>query len=127
MARVVHFELAADDPERAVKFYQQVFGWQIHKWDGPQDYWLATTGEQGEQLWDNFRRTVSDFLFNEWKSGRLMGLTTDEAYFVRCDRTTMTQNDIDNGRLICLIGVAPLRPAEFVIFRIGQKLLETRA
>jgi predicted enzyme related to lactoylglutathione lyase len=47
MARVVHFELAADDPERAVKFYQEVFGWQIHKWDGPQDYWLATTGEQG--------------------------------------------------------------------------------
>ena len=43
-----------------------------------------------------------------------------EAFFVRCDRTTMTQNDIDNGRLICLIGVAPTKPAEFVIFRIGQ-------
>ena len=39
---------------------------------------------------------------------------------MRCDRTTMTQNDLDNGRLVCLIGVAPLRPAEFVIFRIGQ-------
>jgi hypothetical protein len=39
---------------------------------------------------------------------------------VRCDRSTMTQNDLDNGRLVCLIGVAPLRPAEFVIFRIGQ-------
>jgi len=47
MPRVVHFELAADDPERAVQFYQQVFGWKIHKWEGPQDYWLATTGEQG--------------------------------------------------------------------------------
>ena len=44
MARVIHFELAADDPERAVKFYEGVFGWQIKKWDGPQDYWLATTG-----------------------------------------------------------------------------------
>ena len=44
MARVVHFELPADDPERAVKFYEGVFGWQIQKWDGPQDYWLATTG-----------------------------------------------------------------------------------
>jgi len=44
MARVVHFELCADDPERAVKFYEDVFGWQIQKWDGPQDYWLATTG-----------------------------------------------------------------------------------
>jgi len=44
MARVVHFELPADDPERAVKFYEGVFGWQIQKWDGPQDYWLAHTG-----------------------------------------------------------------------------------
>ena len=47
MARVVHFELAADDPERAVQFYEKVFGWKIQKWDGPQDYWLASTGEQG--------------------------------------------------------------------------------
>ena len=44
MSRVVHFELCADDPERAVKFYEEVFGWKIQKWDGPQDYWLATTG-----------------------------------------------------------------------------------
>ena len=47
MARVIHFELTADDPERAIQFYQKVFGWQIQKWDGPQDYWLVTTGEQG--------------------------------------------------------------------------------
>ena len=44
MSRVVHFEITADDPERAVQFYTEVFGWQLHKWDGPQDYWLATTG-----------------------------------------------------------------------------------
>ncbi|MFL5802628.1 MAG: VOC family protein [Roseiflexaceae bacterium] len=47
MPRVVHFELSADDPERATKFYSTVFGWQINKWDGPQDYWLITTGEAG--------------------------------------------------------------------------------
>ena len=47
MSRVVHFELAADDPERAVKFYEGVFGWQIKKWEGPQDYWLAATGAPG--------------------------------------------------------------------------------
>jgi predicted enzyme related to lactoylglutathione lyase len=41
----VHFELAVDDPERAVKFYRSVFGWQIDKWNGPTDYWLVTTGE----------------------------------------------------------------------------------
>jgi uncharacterized protein len=47
MPRVIHFEVTADDPERAVKFYSEVFGWQINKWDGPQDYWLVTTGEAG--------------------------------------------------------------------------------
>jgi predicted enzyme related to lactoylglutathione lyase len=47
MSRVIHFELSADDPERAAQFYQKVFGWQVNKWEGPQDYWLATTGEQG--------------------------------------------------------------------------------
>jgi uncharacterized protein len=74
----------------------------------------------GPQLWDNVRRTVEDFLFNEWRMGALLGDKPDKAYFVRCDRSTMTQNDLDNGRLVCLIGVAVVKPAEFVIFRIGQ-------
>jgi len=74
----------------------------------------------GEQLWANVRRTIEDFLLNEWMSGALLGDKPEKAYFVRCDRSTMTQNDLDNGRLVCLIGIAPLRPAEFVIFRIGQ-------
>jgi len=50
----------------------------------------------------------------------LLGAKPEQAYFVRCDRTTMTQNDLDNGRLVCQVGVAALRPAEYVIFRIGQ-------
>ena len=75
----------------------------------------------GERLWANVRTTVEDFLYNEWFNGRLLGPTAKVAYFVRCDRSTMTQNDLDNGRLVCEIGVAPLTPAEFVIFRIGQK------
>lgn len=74
----------------------------------------------GEALWDNVRVTVESFLYNEWRNGRLLG-SEKSAYFVRCDRSTMTQNDIDNGRLVCEIGVAALKPAEFVIFRIGQK------
>ncbi len=74
----------------------------------------------GPTLWDNVKRTIEDFLFSEWKSDHLLGTKPEEAYFVRCDRSTMSQNDLDNGRLVCLIGVAPLRPAEFVIFRIGQ-------
>ena len=75
----------------------------------------------GDRLWANVVTTVESFLFNEWKNGRLLGAKPSDAYFVRCDRTTMSQNDLDNGRLICEIGVAPLTPAEFVIFRIGQK------
>jgi len=74
----------------------------------------------GDALWANVRRTIEDFLFNEWQMGALLGEKPEKAYFVKCDRTTMTQNDLDNGRLVCLIGIAPLRPAEFVIFRIGQ-------
>jgi phage tail sheath protein FI len=73
-----------------------------------------------ERLWSNIRRTVEDFLLSEWQKGALFGNKPEQAFFVRCDRTTMTQNDIENGRLVCLIGVAPLKPAEFVLFRIGQ-------
>ena len=54
-----------------------------------------------------------------WRNGALEGTKPEEAFFVKCDRTTMTQADIDNGRLICVIGVAPVKPAEFVIIRIG--------
>ncbi len=78
------------------------------------------------RLWDSIRRTVEDFLYVQWLAGALLGATPEEAYFVRCDRTTMTQNDLDNGRLICLIGVAPTKPAEFVIFRIGQFTADAR-
>jgi predicted enzyme related to lactoylglutathione lyase len=48
MPRVVHFEIPVDDPDRAVKFYESVFGWKIKKWEGPIDYWLVTTGESSE-------------------------------------------------------------------------------
>lgn len=75
----------------------------------------------GERLWANLVTTVESFLFNEWKNGRLLGAQPAAAYFVRCDRTTMSQNDLDNGRLVCEVGVAALTPAEFVVFRIGQK------
>lgn len=80
-----------------------------------------------ERLWANIRDTVSAFLYNEWRGGALLGATPQEAYFVRCDRSTMTQNDLDNGRLICEIGVAAVKPAEFVIFRIGQKTADARS
>lgn len=73
----------------------------------------------GEDLWAQVRLEVSSFLHTAWRAGAFMGNRPEDAYFVTCDRTTMTQNDIDNGRLIALIGIAPVKPAEFVIFRIG--------
>src|SRR5262245_14340660 len=73
-----------------------------------------------EPTWARVRRSVSDFLTRLWMDGMLQGRSAAEAFFVRCDRTTMTQADIDNGKLIMLIGIAPVKPAEFVIFRIGQ-------
>ena len=80
----------------------------------------------GEKLWANIRTAVSDFLYNEWVNGALLGATPKEAFFVRCDRTTMTQADLDGGRLVCLVGIAALKPAEFVIFRLGQKTADSR-
>lgn len=73
-----------------------------------------------QRLWSRVRQTVSGFLTTAWRDGALMGTTADEAFFVKCDETTMTPNDIETGRLIVLVGVAPVRPAEFVIFRVAQ-------
>ncbi len=74
-----------------------------------------------EALWVRVQRTISVFLNNLWRQGSLAGGTPDEAFFVNIGRDTMSQDDIDNGRLVCVIGVAPVKPAEFVIFRITQK------
>lgn len=78
-----------------------------------------------EVLWVRVQRTISSFLTNLWRNGYLAGSSADEAFFVNIGRSTMSQDDIDNGRLICVIGVAPVKPAEFVIFRITQKTNET--
>ena len=72
------------------------------------------------KLWARVRQTITQFLTTVWRNGALMGTKAEEAFFVKCDRTTMTLDDIDNGRLICIIGIAPVKPAEFVIFRITQ-------
>jgi phage tail sheath protein FI len=80
----------------------------------------------GEVLWARVQRNIEDFLLNEWRMGALMGDKPESAFFVRCDRSTMTQSDLDNGHLVCLIGVALVRPAEFVILRIGQWTADRR-
>jgi phage tail sheath protein FI len=76
-----------------------------------------------EPLWARVRHSVENFLITQWQMGALQGVKAEQAFFVACDRSTMTQDDIDNGRLICQVGIAPVKPAEFVIFRVQQKTL----
>jgi len=108
----------SSDPEWMYINVRRLFIYLEHSIDKGTQW--AVFEPNNERLWANIRNTVEDFLLVTWKTGALMGSKPEEAYFVRCDRTTMTQNDLDNGRLIVLIGVAPTKPAEFVIFRIGQ-------
>lgn len=72
------------------------------------------------RLWARVRQTITQFLTVVWRDGAIKGTTAEDAFFVKCDRTTMTQDDIDNGRMVCCIGFAPVKPAEFVIFRVTQ-------
>jgi phage tail sheath protein FI len=73
-----------------------------------------------ERLWARVKQTITQFLRTQFRAGALLGATEEEAFFVKVDRSTMSDDDINNGRLIVVIGVAPVRPAEFVIFRIAQ-------
>lgn len=75
-------------------------------------------------LWLRVRRTIEVFLSGMWRNGAFAGGTEDEAFFVDIGPSTMSKDDIDNGRLVCVIGVAPVKPAEFVIFRLTQKTAE---
>lgn len=116
--RVWGARTVSSDPEWMYINVRRLFIYLEHSIDKGTQW--AVFEPNNERLWANIRNTIEDFLLVTWKSGALMGAKPEQAYFVRCDRTTMTQNDLDNGRLICLIGVAPTKPAEFVIFRIGQ-------
>jgi phage tail sheath protein FI len=82
----------------------------------------ATFEPCDEKLWARLVQSVSEFLTRTWKDGALMGDRPEKAFFVRCDRSTMTQNDIDSGRLVLSIGLAPSKPAEFVVFRIARQV-----
>lgn len=106
------------DPEWKYVNVRRMFIYLEHSIDKGTQW--AVFEPNNSRLWANVRQSIEDFLLVMWRDGALMGDKPEFAYFVRCDRTTMTQNDFDNGRLICLIGVAPVKPAEFVIFRVGQ-------
>jgi len=117
-SRVWGARTMSSDPEWRYVNVRRFFIFLEHSIDKAMQF--AVFEPNNERLWANIKKTVSDFLFGQWQSGALLGSKPEEAFFVTCDRTTMTQLDLDNGRLICLIGVSPVKPAEFVIFRIGQ-------
>lgn len=71
-------------------------------------------------LWAKIRRTIAAFLVNEWRKGALFGATPNEAFYVKCDGETNPAEGIDLGQVVCEIGLAPVKPAEFVIFRLAQ-------
>ena len=72
------------------------------------------------ELWKSIRRDVGAFLTRVWLDGALMGRTANEAFFVKCDEETNPPEVIDAGQVVAIIGIAPVKPAEFVVFRISQ-------
>lgn len=124
-SRVWGARTMSSDPEWKYVNVRRFFLFLEHSLDLASQW--AVFEPNGDLLWAKVARAIAEFLDGQWREGALLGTTPAQAYFVRCDRTTMTQNDLDNGRLICLVGVAPVRPAEFVIFRIGQWTADARS
>ncbi len=118
--RVWGARTASSDPEFMYVNVRRYLIYLEHSIDNSTQW--AVFENNGPALWSRVKEAIDSFLYNEYAEGaNLLGdSAAHSCYFVRCDRTTMTQNDLDNGRMICLIGVAVLKPAEFVIFRIGQ-------
>src|SRR5438045_917595 len=117
-SRVWGARTISSDPEWKYVNVRRLFIYIEHSIDKGTQW--AVFEPNNRRLWDNVRHTVEDFLLVLWRDGALLGDKPEDAYFVRCDRTTLTQNDLDNGRLIVLVGLAPTKPADFVNFRIGQ-------
>jgi len=107
----------SSDPERKYVSVRRQLDWLECSLDAGLAWTVFESND--EPLWANVRAMVTDFLTRQWQDGALQGDKPEQAFFVHADRTTMTQDDIDNGRLAVLIGVAPVKPAEFVIIRIG--------
>lgn len=85
--------------------------------------WVAF--EQNDQtLWTRVNASLSAFLRALWENKMLVGATPEESYFIEIGTTTMTQDDIRSGRLICDVGLALSRPAEFVMLRVTQRTAE---
>ncbi len=80
-----------------------------------------------EQLWRSIRRDISAFLTRVWRDGALLGATPQQAFFVKCDAETNPAEVRDAGQVVALIGVAPVKPAEFVVFKLSQSSIASEA
>jgi phage tail sheath protein FI len=116
--RVWGARTCSSDPEWKYINVRRLFLWVEQSIDEGTQW--AVFEPNDRDTWARVRQSVSNFLETAWRDGALMGTSPDEAFFVNCGEETMTQDDIDNGRLKCEIGIAPVKPAEFVIFRIQQ-------
>lgn len=106
----------SSDPERKYVNVQRLLFFLEHSIERGLGW--AVFEPNAEPLWARVRDVVGLFLREQWRGGAFMGQTERETFFVRCDRTTMTAGDLLTGRLVCQIGVAVVKPAEFMILRI---------
>jgi hypothetical protein len=74
-----------------------------------------------ESLWSELRLNIRSFMMSLFRRGAFQGATPSQAFFVKCDGETTTQDDIDQGIVNVLVGFAPLKPAEFIVVKISQK------
>ncbi|RZS58591.1 phage tail sheath family protein [Sphaerotilus mobilis] len=114
--------LASDPQDRYLSVVRSI-GWLQRSIEASIGWTVFET--HGDALWSRVRGALEDFLLTVWRQGMLQGLQAEQAFFVRCDRSTMTQADLDAGRLVCLIGVAPIRPAEFMVFQVSARTAGT--
>jgi phage tail sheath protein FI len=113
------------DPEWKYVNVRRLFNYIEHSIDHGTQWVVFEPNNQ--DLWARVRRTIETFLESTWRTGALFGAKAEDAFYVKCDRSTMSLDDIANGRLIVEIGIAPTRPAEFVIFRISQLTGDARS
>jgi phage tail sheath protein FI len=88
--------------------------------------WAVFEGND-EPLWAELRLNIRAFMLTQFRAGAFQGATPNDAFFVKCDASTTTQQDIDNGVVNILVGFAPLKPAEFVVLKLSQKVNQPAA
>ena len=93
----------------------------IEQWCKQELHWLVFE-ENVPRTWGQVVQNIREFLFALWAREALKGARAKDAFFVKCDRTTMTLDDLREGTLTCLVGVAPMKPAEFILYRIRIRL-----